>query len=118
RRACDLHEVASEPVQCPPMALTAGSRLGAYEVGATIGACGMGEVYRAHDTNLRRDVAIKILPDLLAADPDQVARFAREAQVLAALNHPHIASVYGLERSGPVTAIVMELVDGETLAQR
>ena len=77
----------------------------------------MGEVYRARDTRLGRDVAIKILPDAFALDPERVARFKREAQVLASLNHPHIAQIYGIEESGPVRAIVMELVGGRTLAE-
>src|SRR5919206_2022082 len=98
------------------MALGPGVRLGPYEVVAAIGAGGMGEVYRARDTKLGRDVALKVLPDLLAADPERLARFQREAQVLASLNHPHIAAIYGLERRGATTAIVMELVDGPTLA--
>ena len=80
------------------MPLPSNTRLGPYEIIAAIGAGGMGEVYRARDTKLNRDVAIKVLPDLFAADPDRLARFEREAQVLASLNHPHIAHVYGLER--------------------
>ena len=102
------------------MALSAGARLGVYEITA-LGAGGMGEVYRARDTTLKRDVALKILPDSFAADPDRLARFQREAEVLASLNHPHIAAIYGLEetgRSGAVRALVMELVEGETLAER
>ena len=79
------------------MALAAGTRLGPYEVIAPIGAGGMGEVYRARDTKLNREVALKVLPDTFAADPDRLARFRREAQVLASLNHPHIAAIYGLE---------------------
>src|SRR5262245_18509333 len=104
------------------MALAPGARLGAHEVVALIGAGGMGEVYRARDTTLHRDVALKILPEALAADTDRVARFTREAQTLAALNHPGIAHIYGLDRQGvdgtPIAFIVMELVDGEDLAQR
>jgi Tol biopolymer transport system component len=106
------------------MALSAGTRLGPYEVQSAIGAGGMGEVYRARDTRLRRDVAIKILPDAFAADPDRLARFQREAELLAALNHPNVACVYGLEESSPTGpgratfAIVLELVEGETLADR
>jgi serine/threonine-protein kinase len=100
------------------MALTIGSRLGPYEVVAAIGAGGMGEVYRARDTKLNRDVALKILLATVATDPERLARFAREAQVLAALNHPHIAHVYGIEDSTGVSALVMELVDGPTLADR
>ena len=78
----------------------------------------MGEVYRARDTKLHREVAIKVLPERVAADPDRLARFEREAQVLAALNHPHIAAIYGLEEAGGVTALVLELVEGPTLAER
>src|SRR5256885_16135432 len=78
----------------------------------------MGEVYRARDTKLNRDVALKILPDAFASDPDRLARFTREAQTLASLNHPHIAHIHGLEESGGVRALVMELVEGEDLSQR
>src|SRR4030095_15814608 len=100
------------------MPLTPGSRLGPYEIQAHIGVGGMGEVYRATDANLKRAVALKVLPESVMADSDRLARFQREAQVLAALNHPHIAAIYGLERSGATTALVMELVDGPTLADR
>jgi eukaryotic-like serine/threonine-protein kinase len=107
------------------MSLAPGTRLGAYEVVGLLGAGGMGEVYRARDTKLRRDVALKILPPLFAADPDRRARFTREAHVLASLNHPHIASIYGIEEgdsstgSGPAAvALVLELVEGPTLAER
>ena len=100
------------------MALSPGSRLGPYEISAQIGAGGMGEVYRAIDTNLARHVAIKVLPEAVAADPDRLARFDREAKTLAALNHPNIAAIYGLERSGGTIALVMELVEGLTLADR
>jgi Tol biopolymer transport system component len=100
------------------MGLTAGTRLGPYEVLSAIGAGGMGEVYRARDTKLNRDVAVKILPDAFASDPERLARFTREAQTLAALNHPHIAHIHGLEESSGVRALVMELVEGEDLAQR
>jgi serine/threonine protein kinase len=100
------------------MPLTSGTRLGVYEVLSAIGAGGMGEVYKARDTRLNRDVAVKVLPNVVAADPERLARFEREAQLLAALNHPNIAQVYGLEDSIPSTAqgqapclaIVMELV--------
>ena len=101
-----------------PLALTPGSRLGVYEVTAPIGEGGMGEVYRARDTKLDRDVAIKILPEAFAHDADRLARFQREAKTLASLNHPNIAAIYGLEESGGVTALVMELVEGEDLSQR
>jgi Tol biopolymer transport system component len=100
------------------MALTPGARVGPYEILAPLGAGGMGEVYRARDTKLNRDVAIKVLPDLLAADPQRRARLEREAQALAALNHPHIAQIYGVEESHGTLALVMELVEGPTLADR
>src|SRR5271165_3370816 len=93
------------------MPLSSGSRLGPYEIVAPLGAGGMGEVYRARDTKLDRDVAIKVLPDALAQDPERLARFEREAKVLASLNHPNIAQIYGIEDR----ALVMELVDGEPL---
>ena len=100
------------------MPLQAGTRLGPYEVLSLIGAGGMGEVYRARDAKLHRDIAIKILPERVARDPERIARFAREAQTLAALNHPNIAHIHGVEESGGVRALVMELVEGEDLAQR
>ena len=100
------------------MRLAPGTRLGTYEVTAQIGEGGMGEVYRARDTKLNRDVALKVLPESFATDPDRLARFQREAQVLASLNHPNIAHIHGLEDSGGVRALVMELVEGEDLAQR
>ena len=98
--------------------MTPGTRLGPYEIAAQIGVGGMGEVYRATDTNLARQVAIKVLPASVAADPDRLARFDREAKTLAALNHPNIAAIYGLEKSSGITALVMELVEGPTLADR
>jgi serine/threonine protein kinase len=100
------------------MPLLPGSRLGVYEVTAQIGEGGMGQVYRATDTSLKRQVAIKVLPETLAADADRLARFQREAEVLASLNHPNIAAIHGLEQSGGVNALVMELVEGEDLSQR
>src|SRR4051812_26753154 len=100
------------------MTLTAGTRLGSYEVVALLGAGGMGEVYRARDTNLGRDVALKTLPDRLTHDPERLARFRREAQVLAALNHPHIGSIYGIEEASGQRFLVLELVEGQTLAAR
>jgi hypothetical protein len=100
------------------VALTAGTRLGPYEVTAQIGVGGMGEVYRALDTNLGRQVAVKILPDAFAHDPERLARFEREAKALAALNHPNIAQIYGFERANGGRALVMELVEGPTLADR
>ena len=95
-----------------------GTRLGPYEITAAIGAGGMGEVFRARDTKLNREVAIKVLPAELAQDRERVARFRREAQVLASLNHPNIAAIYGLEESGGVVALALELVEGEDLAER
>jgi serine/threonine protein kinase len=100
------------------LTLTPGARLGVYEITAQIGEGGMGQVFRATDTRLKRQVAIKILPPSLAADHDRLARFQREAEVLASLNHPHIAGVYGLEEQNGVSALVMELVEGEDLSQR
>ena len=100
------------------MALTSGTRLGVYEISAAIGEGGMGQVYRATDTRLKRQVAIKVLPPSLAAEVDRLSRFQREAEVLASLNHPNIAAIYGLEESGGITALVMELVEGEDLSQR
>src|SRR5262245_50176131 len=100
------------------MPLSDGTRLGCYEIAAAIGAGGMGEVYRARDTKLNRDVALKVLPDAFALDAERLARFKREAQVLASLNHPHIAAIYGFEDSGGVHALVLELVEGPTLADR
>jgi serine/threonine-protein kinase len=100
------------------LALIPGSRLGAYEIVSLLGSGGMGEVYRAHDLQLNRNVALKILPDTFASDPERLARFGREAQVLASLNHPNIAQIYAIETSGSTRALVMELVEGETLADR
>jgi serine/threonine protein kinase len=94
------------------------ARLGPYEILALLGAGGMGEVYRATDTHLKRQVAIKVLPASVAGDGERLARFQREAEVLAALNHPNIAHIYGLERSGGIVALAMELVEGPTLADR
>jgi Tol biopolymer transport system component len=100
------------------MSVAPGSRLGAYEIVALLGAGGMGEVYRARDTKLNRDVAVKVLPDVFAADPERLARFQREAQLLASLNHPNIGAIYGLEESSGMRALVLELVEGPTLADR
>src|ERR1700733_11600958 len=100
------------------MALTAGNQLGSYAVLSPLGAGGMGEVYRARDSKLGRDVALKVLPEAFARDVERMARFQREAKVLASLNHPNIASIYGLEDSGATHALVMELVEGPTLADR
>src|SRR5262249_39560631 len=100
------------------MTLAAGVRFGPYEVVSPLGAGGMGEVYRARDTKLGRDVALKVLSDSFARDPEQLARFEREAHVLATLNHPHIAQIHGFEDSTGVPALVIELVEGPTLADR
>ena len=91
------------------MALSPGSRLGIYDITAPIGEGGMGQVWRGTDTTLSRQVAIKILPDAFAADPERLARFEREAKTLASLNHPHIAAIYAVEKSGGTLALVMEL---------
>jgi serine/threonine-protein kinase len=98
--------------------LSPGTRLGAYEIVAKIGEGGMGEVWRATDTRLKRQVALKVLPAAFVTDPERIARFQREAEVLAALNHPNIAQIFGIEESNGVTALVLELVDGPTLADR
>src|SRR5688500_6443705 len=98
--------------------MRAGTRLGPYEVVAAIGAGGMGEVYRARDTRLHRDVALKILPDVFALNADRLARLEREAQVLAALNHSNIASIFGFEQAGGISALALEMVEGPTLAER
>ena len=98
------------------MAIPVGTRLGPYEIASLIGAGGMGEVYQALDSKLGRNVAIKILPEPFARDPERLARFQREAKMLAALNHPNIAAIYGLEQSGDTHYLVMELVTGEPCA--
>src|ERR1700680_2665397 len=98
--------------------MTAGTKIGAYEILAPIGAGGMGEVYQARDTRLKRDVALKVLPDTFAQNADRLTRFQREAELLATLNHPNIAAIYGLEESNGVRALVLELVEGPTLADR
>ena len=108
------------------MLLAPGLRLGPYEILSVLGVGGMGEVYRAADTNLKRQVAIKVLPASVSSDPDRLARFQREAEVLASLNHPNIAQIYGLEEANPsasagqaaIRALVMELVEGPTLAEK
>src|SRR6266705_2858612 len=100
------------------MPLSAGARFGPYEILSPLGVGGMGEVYQAKDTRLKRDVALKVLPDSVAQDADRLARFQREAELLATLNHPNIAAIYGLEESNGTRALVMELVEGPTLADR
>jgi serine/threonine protein kinase len=100
------------------MTIAPGVRIGAYEIAALLGEGGMGQVWRAHHTGLKRDDALKVLPAAFAADRERLARFEREAQILASLNHPHIAHVYGLETVEDTIALVMELVEGPTLADR
>src|SRR5262245_23153922 len=100
------------------MSLSSGARLGSYEIQSSLGAGGMGEVYRARDRKLGRDVAIKIVSDGFGHDPERLARFKREAHLLASLNHPHIAAIYGLEEVDGSQFLVLELVEGETLAER
>jgi serine/threonine protein kinase len=100
------------------MPLSTGTKLGSYEIRSAIGAGGMGEVYQAHDTKLGREVAIKVLPEAFAHDPERLARFQREAKMLASLNHPNIATIYGLEQFGDTHYLVIELVPGDTLQQR
>jgi len=100
------------------MSLAAGTRLGPYEIVSPLGKGGMGEVYRARDTKLERDVAIKVLPAKFADDEERLARFEREAKLLASLNHPNIASIYGFETQDGTNALVLELVEGPTLAER
>ena len=121
RIACAEAEMkfsAKRSIIWPRMALLIGSQLGPYQIVAPLGVGGMGEVYRAHDSRLRREVAIKVVPEATAHDSDRMARFAREAQFLAALNHPNIGSIYGFEESSTMHALVMELVEGPTLADR
>src|SRR5499433_2861341 len=100
------------------MSLTIGSHLGSHEITALLGKGGMGEVYRARDTKLKRDVAIKILPDEFARDADRVSRFQREAELLASLNHPNIAGIYDIQEAQSTRYLVLELVEGETLPDR
>ncbi|MDE0828627.1 MAG: protein kinase [Vicinamibacterales bacterium] len=100
------------------MSLAPGTSLGHYDVAALIGEGGMGQAWQATDAQLNRQVALKILPDAFADDPDRLARFQREAQVLASLNHPNIAQIHGIEEAGETRALVLELVDGPTLADR
>jgi serine/threonine protein kinase len=121
RRRCSAFapvSAASPAVYSTLLLISIGTRLGPYEIVATLGAGGMGEVYRARDTTLNRDVAIKVLPQAFANDSERLARSTREAQTLAALNHPNIAQIHGLEASGGVRALVMELIEGEDLSQR
>src|SRR5438552_8858682 len=100
------------------MAMTIGTRLGSYEITALLGKGGMGEVYRAHDTRLKRDVAIKILPEEFSRDHDRLSRFQREAEALASLNHTNIAAIHDVQESEGASFLVLELVEGETLADR
>jgi len=110
--------VAAQMTTSPGDSILTGRRIGAYQIQTLLGAGGMGEVYRARDTKLERDVAIKILPRVFITDPDRLARFEREARMLAALNHPHIGAIYGVEEAEGLRALVLELVEGETLADR
>src|SRR5215471_16173436 len=100
------------------MALTIGTQLGSHEITALLGKGGMGEVYRARDLKLKREVAIKVLPEEFSADTDRISRFRREAELLASLNHPNIAGIYDLQESSGSSYLVLELVEGETLAER
>src|SRR3981189_2233916 len=100
------------------MPILPGRRLGPYEILSSVGAGGMGEVYRARDSKLGRDVAIKVLPEAFAHDADRLSRFQREAKMLASLNHPNIATIHGLEQSGGTSYLIMEFVSGETLQER
>ena len=110
--------LAAQLVSAPGPSMLTGHRIGVYQVQALLGAGGMGEVYRARDTKLGRDVAIKILPRIFTADRERLARFEREARLLASLNHPNIATIHGLEEEDGIRALVMELVEGPTLADR
>src|SRR5215475_7865996 len=100
------------------MSLQIGKQIGSYEITSLLGKGGMGEVYRARDLKLKRDVAIKVLPDEFSRDSERVARFQREAEVVASLNHPRIAAIYHIERDAESQLLILELVDGETLADR
>jgi len=111
------HVMIRSPYPGQPM-LHPGARFGSYEIVSLLGVGGMGEVYRARDTKLHRDVALKVLPDALRNHPDRLARFEREARLLASLNHPNIAAIHQIEESGSITALVLELVEGSTLADR
>ena len=113
-----LRPATTRIIGATSVALQLGTRFGPYEVQSAIGAGGMGEVYRATDTNLKRAVAIKVLPEALAFDAERLMRFRREAEVLASLNHPNIAAIYGLEDAGGVMALAMEFVEGVDLAER
>jgi eukaryotic-like serine/threonine-protein kinase len=113
-----LDEMPASTFAARTQLIREGDRFGAYEIHAQLGAGGMGEVYRARDTTLGRDVAIKVLPEAFLADGERRARFEREARVLAALNHPHIGAIYGLEDIAGVRGLVLELVEGSTLAER
>src|SRR5437667_8306321 len=111
-------EVVSKMSGDDPSQSMIGRQFGPYSVVSLLAKGGMGEVYRARDTQLQRDVALKLLPKIFASDPERLARFQREAQVLAALNHPNIAQIYGLEGTSTSSCIVMELVEGDTLEER
>src|SRR5438046_5494442 len=102
----------------PGMSIPVGTQLGSYEITMLLGKGGMGEVYRARDTKLKREVAIKVLPDEFSRDPERLSRFQREAEALASLNHPNVAAIYSLEQANGSRFLVLELVEGETLAER
>ena len=117
-RFLEIPAVAAALGNAPATPLMVSRQIGSYTILAPLGAGGMGEVYRARDSKLGRDVALKILPAHFTADPERRSRLAREARVLATLNHPHIGAIYGLEEIDGVTALVLELVEGPTLAER
>ena len=110
--------IAAQLASDPAASILTGRRLGVYQLQGLLGAGGMGEVYRARDTKLGRDVAIKVLPKMFTADPERLARFEREARLLASLNHPHIGAIYGFEQADGIQGLVLELVEGPTLAER
>src|SRR5262245_38513338 len=111
-------EIATNAMAEEPERVLLGRQIGAYKITALLGVGGMGEVYRARDTTLGREVAIKVLPTSFVHDPERSQRFKREARLLAALNHPHIGAIYGFEEADGISALVLELVDGQTLAER
>ena len=116
--AAPIGEVAAHVLADEHAASLVGRQIGSYKILSLLGAGGMGEVYRARDTKLGRDVAIKVVADVFLSDPERLARFEREARVLATLNHPHIGAIYGLEEADGVRGLVLELVEGATLAER
>src|SRR5262249_48123753 len=117
REAARSPEASRNSIECREMSLAVGTKVGAYEVISLVGKGGMGEVYRARDTQLERDVALKLVPDAMQSDPERLSRFRREAKVLASLNHSNVAQIYGLEQTAGAPCIVMELLEGETCAR-